>query len=271
MPSKEKYKVGDKVRILDKAPYSLSEKTEGVMKEIFGHGFGVEVLSCGEKLTLFFTSSQIAPLKPKPPKIGDKVRIKASIKNPLHGWGTRSHKDIGTLISIDKTKTSSGYKIMINFRGDNNPPYWSSYLHEIELASPAIKLTKSQQFQKSILVNSYNKIVNSRPHFNNEAQVKSYDKYHISHALGLTINSSKYKLYTQIQKLKKTFKGDLSLIEKLDQLEVWVGYKKKRNRYGFVGLSGGSCGGSYPGWASTSDISDIPDLETISRLSRRTT
>lgn len=57
-------------------------------------------------------------------KVGDRVRVKPSVKNPKHGWGNASHQSIGIVTSIQ------GQDLSLNFPANM---CWEGTLTEMEL------------------------------------------------------------------------------------------------------------------------------------------
>ena len=56
-------------------------------------------------------------------RVGDRVRVKASVTSPAHGWGSVRAGDVGTVASI------SGTKITVDFPSQSG---WSGKLAEME-------------------------------------------------------------------------------------------------------------------------------------------
>ena len=56
-------------------------------------------------------------------RVGDRVRVKASVTSPAHGWGSVRAGDVGTVASI------SGTKITVDFPRQSG---WSGKLAEME-------------------------------------------------------------------------------------------------------------------------------------------
>ncbi|XP_068082847.1 E3 ubiquitin-protein ligase HERC2 [Anabrus simplex] len=63
---------------------------------------------------------------PPPIKVGDKVKVKASVKNPKYKWGSVNHNSIGVVTSI----SSNGRDLSVDFPQQSN---WTGVVTEMEL------------------------------------------------------------------------------------------------------------------------------------------
>jgi small-conductance mechanosensitive channel len=62
----------------------------------------------------------------RPFKVGDRVRVKASVTTPKYKWGTVNHASIGTVVSV----SSNGKDIKVDFEQQAN---WTGLESEMEL------------------------------------------------------------------------------------------------------------------------------------------
>lgn len=77
------------------------------------------------------------PAPARPLEVGDQVRVKACIREPVHGWGDRDEVcgRTGTLRRVDG---DSVYIDFPEFSSPNNGGYWRGMLNEIERAEPEV-------------------------------------------------------------------------------------------------------------------------------------
>ena len=59
-------------------------------------------------------------------KVGDRVRVKASVSTPQYKWGSVNHRSIGIVTSINP----NGRDIVVDFPQQK---HWTGVLHEMEL------------------------------------------------------------------------------------------------------------------------------------------
>ncbi|XP_066533400.1 uncharacterized protein [Hoplias malabaricus] len=108
-PSAEHFRIGDRVRV--KASVSTPKFQWGEASHI---SVGVVTVLNGEKMTVDFPEHKSwkgivseMELLPSPAfcrlKVGDKVHVKASVKDPNYGWGSVSHKSVGEIKALKMT------------------------------------------------------------------------------------------------------------------------------------------------------------------------
>ena len=72
-------------------------------------------------------SAQLAALISQIPiKIGDRVRVKATVNTPKYKWGTVNHGSVGVVVNI----SANGRDVAVDFPQQNN---WTGLLAEMEL------------------------------------------------------------------------------------------------------------------------------------------
>lgn len=62
----------------------------------------------------------------RPFKVGDRVRVKASVTTPKYKWGTVNHASVGTVVSV----SSNGKDVKVDFEQQAN---WTGLESEMEL------------------------------------------------------------------------------------------------------------------------------------------
>ncbi|GBG76085.1 hypothetical protein CBR_g21745 [Chara braunii] len=78
---------------------NVAKTSIGIVSGVRGDG-GVEVEFCFLKRPWFSDAADLALYDPPPFKIGTKVRVRSSVKEPRFHWGGLSHMDIGTVAGV---------------------------------------------------------------------------------------------------------------------------------------------------------------------------
>ncbi|XP_066533930.1 uncharacterized protein [Hoplias malabaricus] len=125
------FRVGDQVRV--KASVSspkyhwgrASNRSVGVVTAISGYSMTVDFT---EHMSWKADASEMELAPSEDPgnfRIGDKVRVKASVSSPKHGWGDASHKSVG-VVTDSGTLVSKGNASFTFIREHNFGPLSSS-------------------------------------------------------------------------------------------------------------------------------------------------
>ncbi|XP_036437815.1 uncharacterized protein LOC118815656 isoform X2 [Colossoma macropomum] len=127
----ETFRIGDRVRV--KASVSSPKYYWG---RASNRSVGVVTALAGESMTVDFpehkswkaavSEMELAPsADPRNFRIGDEVRVKASVSSPKYDWGDASNKSVGVVTAI------SGESMMVDFPEHKS---WKAAVSEMELA-----------------------------------------------------------------------------------------------------------------------------------------
>ncbi|XP_076866324.1 uncharacterized protein LOC143517553 isoform X1 [Brachyhypopomus gauderio] len=127
----QKFSPGDRVRV--KASVSepkfgwgyISAESVGRVKDLCGEGVKVDFVEqsgwCGLVSEIELVSSDRSEVPGF--RVGDQVRVKASVREPKYGWGSVSHQSVGTVI---------GHQLVVSFP---EQPRWSADPSDIEFVT----------------------------------------------------------------------------------------------------------------------------------------
>ncbi|KAL7888352.1 hypothetical protein AOLI_G00033260 [Acnodon oligacanthus] len=125
------FRIGDRVRVkasVHTPKYEwghASHKSVGVVKAINGERMTVDFPE-HESWNGLVSEMELAPSADLGHfRVGDRVRVKASVSTPKHGWGDVSHTSVGVVRALD------GEKMTVDFPGHKS---WAAAASEMELA-----------------------------------------------------------------------------------------------------------------------------------------
>ncbi|XP_056301300.1 uncharacterized protein ftr97 isoform X2 [Danio aesculapii] len=126
-------KIGDKVRVKPSVITpahkwgAVTHKSIGIVKKVQGDSLTVD-FSEQKNWTGILSEMEIVASASADMKVGDRVRVKASVTTPMHNWGSNvTHKSVGVIkeIKIDDS-------LIIDFPDHAN---WKGILSEMELVT----------------------------------------------------------------------------------------------------------------------------------------